>query len=165
MFRRRSSPSPPPGADFAYSLARQHLEAQLRRIDELDRKLGVAIAAATALLIALARIYSPESMSHPDAWFSANALLAGVVALLLSLIGFLVRKYEEAPDPARIAAYVGDAPSQIRWQALPAVLKAIADNQVKLQWKGRLLNVTLVALGVVGLAELGSLIARFMFSA
>ncbi len=150
----------PPGAEFAYAVASKRLDEQLGSVADLDRKLGVVIAVAGALLVALAQFSASRTGAIAPLWARAAAGLPAILALLLGLAGFFVRKFEQAPDPGRMAEYVSESPESMRWTALPAVLRALNDNRLKLRWKRRALNAAVIAVGLAALAESAAVLLR-----
>lgn len=73
--RRRTAQEPtvPPGADFAYEVAAARLDDQLGSVADLDRKLGVVIAIAGALLAALAQFANTRVGGESPLWVRAAA--------------------------------------------------------------------------------------------
>jgi len=153
--RRRTAQEPtvPPGADFAYEVAAARLDDQLGSVADLDRKLGVVIAIAGALLAALAQFANTRVGGESPLWVRAAGGLPAVLSLLLGFWGFFVRKFQFAPDPRRLSEYVAESAESMRWTALPAVLKTLEDNHRRLRPKRWLLNGALVAAGLAVIAE------------
>lgn len=133
----------PQGAAFAFEQATTRLAGQLQDIRDLDTKIGVAIAALGAVVVALVAQRLPTVFQGVlSAW-----LLLG---LIQAIRAFLVGRYAVAPEARPLAErYSGGTPDSMMWVSLPAVLDAIDDNQPKLFQKGLRLNQLMVTLGAV----------------
>jgi hypothetical protein len=90
----------PDGAPFAYNVAGAALDEQLRRIEVLDSKAGILIA-ADGVLAGLLFGRSSLILAAPRA---LSAIVVGLVliSLLLGLIAFANRRYGTAPHPAAV---------------------------------------------------------------
>ena len=140
----------PRGATFAYDVAASALDEQLRRIEGLDSKAGILIAAdgvLTGLLIT-------ESSLILDAPRQLSAVVVGlvVVSLLLAMIAFANRRYRIAPHPTGVVRLMAAPEEWLRWRFLGNLEEARIENDEKLRWKTRFLTAALASLfGAVAL--------------
>lgn len=138
----------PSGAAFAYENAAKGLDEQLRRIEALDAKAGVLLAAdgvLAGLLFATDSI--PLRAPRPVGIAITLALLASIV---LALAAFASRKYETAPTPEAVIGLMGHGDEAwLKWRFLGNMVVALAINRRKLQRKARVLGSALGFLIVV----------------
>lgn len=142
----------PQSAEFAFDSAIRSLNEQLSRIDALDAKAGILLA-ADGILAGL--IFGRDAYVGRAPWWVALAAGAGVLAsLACALRAAANRNYKLAPDPGRLAQLAQAPPDWIRWRLIGNVLDAADKNRAKLRQKSRwltagqvLLLVTLVPLG------------------
>lgn len=142
----------PQSASFAFDVSSSALSEQLARIDSIDSKAGVLLA-ADGILAGL--IFGGDSIvATAPPWL---AILAGVGILLsftASLGAFAARDYRLAPRPEEVAQLSGATEAWIRWNLIGNVLEAVETNRGTLRRKARylaagqlLLLVTLVPVG------------------
>lgn len=131
----------PPGARFAYETAARALAEQLQRIDALDSKAGVLLA-ADGIIVSLVLV--------PASVLPGWAALLGGIAVLISLfaaLGALAnRRYAIAPEPSLVARLAASSDDWIMWRLMGTVLQALDTNRVKLQKKARMLTSAQAAL-------------------
>lgn len=141
MYGPRMDGVAPPGARFAYETAAHSLAEQLQRIDALDSKAGVLLA-ADGIIVGLVLVPTP---AVPGA-----AVVLGGIAVLLSLfaaLGTLAnRRYVIAPEPSLVARLAGAPDDWIMWRLMGTVLQALDTNRVKIRKKARLLTFAQAAL-------------------
>ena len=141
----------PQSASFAFDVAVRATAEQLARIDSLDSKAGILLA-ADGVLAGL--IFAREGIAARAPIFLG--LLAGVAVLLslvCTLISFSNRKYVATPRPEVVAHLAASPEDRIKWRLI-SDLRAVDTNGSKLEQKARWLTsgqaallVTLVALG------------------
>jgi hypothetical protein len=136
-----TKPEVPLGIGLVYQVAEDKLAKQLAAIDQLDTKAGVLIGALGA---AIGVFVSFGHFTHSEKVVLALALL---VAVALATFAFLVRRYEDAPEPSRFSIYSGLAPDEIRTLTLQDLIDAKVRNDPKLFLKGRLINASIVIAG------------------
>jgi hypothetical protein len=141
---------PPAGSDHLYEVFRAQLDEQLTRAESLDRKLGVAIAALTAVT---AGIYAARVPRIAAALLSAWLL----VALAQAIRGFAYHDlFAGGPDRAFLHERERFEPEVIRWHTSVVMEESLALNEPKLARQGRILNQVIATLGLVaGVALLG----------
>jgi len=87
----------PHGAGFAYDVATAALDEQLRRIEALDSKAGILIA-ADGVLAGL--LFGRSSLiTTAPRWLGALVVGLVVLSLLLGLMSFANRRYRRTPRP------------------------------------------------------------------
>ena len=98
-----------------------------------------ALVAATGVFLAT---------GHLSSW--ARAVFASflILSILLALVAFVVRKYEDAPNPASFVEYAGLEPGEAKTLTLSDVVLAWQLNEGKVVLKGKLINWSLVVAGV-----------------
>ena len=148
----------PQSASFAFDVAVRATAEQLARIDSLDSKAGILLA-ADGVLAGL--IFAREGIAARAPIFLG--LLAGVAVLLslvCTLISFSNRKYVATPRPEVVAHLAASPEDRIKWRLI-SDLRAVDTNGSKLEQKARwltsgqaALHVTLVALGAYFIYEL-----------
>jgi hypothetical protein len=134
----------PAGAGFAYRVAVRALDEQLQRIEALDTKAGVLIAADGLVLGLLSGERSSLILS--PAWVSFPVLAAVASSLILALFAFATRNYDAAPNPDAAIRLMTAEPAWLEWRFLGNLRNAIIANRSKLKTKARLLSAALVAL-------------------
>jgi hypothetical protein len=140
----------PPGAEVAYSVAVSKNEAILRSIDDLDRKIAVAIG---ALGVAAAAVIGARLPSLVEAVLCAWLM----VGLFQGFRAFVYDdKYKDAPKASAFAEYAETrmVPEEMKWRALPVLLEAIDFNKSKHHLKGQRLNHLVFTLSAVALVAL-----------
>ena len=151
----------PQSAGFAFTTAQQTLGEQLKRVDALDTKAGVLLA-ADGIIAGIIFSQGSHLAGMPD-WI---ALIAGT-AILISLGGalgaFVNRNYEVAPTPETVATLASAPEDWIRWRLIGNVLDALDINRAKLSQKTRFLTVGQIAL-LVGLSLVGGYFLYATFS-
>jgi hypothetical protein len=136
----------PDGAPFAYNVAGAALDEQLRRIEVLDSKAGILIA-ADGVLAGLLFGRLSLILAAPRA---LSAIVVGlvVISLLLGLIAFANRRYRTAPHPAAVLRLMAAPEAWLRWRFLGNLQGALLENEGKLTWKARYLTAAQVSLFV-----------------
>lgn len=135
---------PPPRAAFAYDVAREAMQDQLRRIEAHDTKAGILIAAAG---IFAGLLFSGSSvLAGAPPWLLA--LTGGLIslALLLALFAFLNQRYVTAPRPGAVARLARRDEPWLKWTFLGNLHGALEWNRRKLNRKTRLLGAAQAAL-------------------
>lgn len=132
----------PPAIDLVYDVASAKLTKQLADIDQLDTKAGVLVGA----LVAAAGVFL--ATAHLPQW--ARALFAAflLASTALALAAFLVRRYEDAPNPQAFAIYAILKPGEVKTVTLSEMLAAWRANERKRVLKGRLINASILLAGV-----------------
>ncbi|MGH2658410.1 MAG: hypothetical protein ACRDHS_01800 [Actinomycetota bacterium] len=134
----------PDGAGFAFDVARTALDEQLRRIEALDGKAGILIAAGGVLAGFL--------FGRGSLLFDAPRLILGVAAitltgsLVLALLAFWTRRYDLAPRPEALSQLMAAREEWLKWRFIPNALNAIAVSRRKPALKSALLTWALVCL-------------------
>jgi hypothetical protein len=141
---------PPQGAELAYLVASAKNEAVLRSIDDLDRKIAVAIA---ALGVAAAAVISAR-LPRVIEIVLCGWLIVGVVQGLRAFV--YDDQYQDVPKARAYAEYAEQkmGPDEMRWRALPVLLDAIDFNKSKHHLKGQRLNHLVFTLAVVAVVAL-----------
>lgn len=151
---RRISPPPrdiprpavvPTAIDLVYDVAGTKLTQQLASIEQLDNKAGVLMGA----LVAVTGVFL--ATGHVVFWARATFASILVLSIGIALAAFVVRRYEDAPDPESFVGYAMLEPAEIKTLTLRDLIRAWQINERKLVLKGRLLNLSilLAGLGVV----------------
>jgi hypothetical protein len=134
----------PAGSDFAYEVGVRKLDIQLRRIDALDSKAGNLLA-ADGLLAGI--LFGTSSLLVSAPRFVTVLLVASVFgSLLLALLAFASRHYEDAPSPVQAARFARSGETWLKWRFMKQILLAINVNDRKLRWKAGCLAGSLCAL-------------------
>jgi hypothetical protein len=142
----------PAGAGFAYQVAVRTLDEQLRRIEALDTKAGVVIAAGGLVIGLLAGERS--SLVEAPTWVRVTVLGTVTFSLVLALLAFSARRYDTAPNPDAAVRLMTAEPEWLEWRFLGNLSDSIAANRSKLSTKSRLLSSALSTL-IAGAAVLG----------
>jgi hypothetical protein len=134
----------PAGASFAFATSLRTLDEQLGRIEALDTKAGVLIAADGLILAVIAGAYGPSGRVPV-------LLVIGIVAsvttsLLTALLSFMTRRHRTAPDPDEAIHLMAAEPEWLEWRFLGNMQAAIHENRGVLRTKTLLLSVVLTAL-------------------
>lgn len=152
----------PPGAPFAFDMALRALDEQLGRIEALDTKAGVLVAAdgvVAGFLLGRGSVLARAPLP----------LARAVIALLFlsmcsALLAFATRRWETAPAPEAMARWLGGGDEGwLRWRFLPNVLDALDDNRPQLRRKARLLALALATL-LVTIALLGGYLMQVLIA-
>jgi len=151
----------PAGARFAYQVAVRTLDEQLRRIEALDTKAGVLIAADGLVIGLLAGDRS--SLAEGPHWVSVSVLGTVATSLILALLAFTTGRYDAAPDPDAVIRFMAADPSWLEWRFLGNMRTAIDANRGKLGTKARFLTVALMTL-IVGASVLGAYLMLHVFA-
>ena len=134
----------PRSARFAYDVVRDALKEQLARIDSLDQKAGIILAAGG---IVGGLVLSPDDrLSAFPTWLAILIVVTLVASLLGALISLANRRYELAPTPERVASLAGADEDRLRWLFIGNLLEAVELNRAKLQIKSRWLTASQFAL-------------------
>lgn len=148
----------PRGASFAYAVAERNLDEQLGRIEALDSKAGILIA-ADGVLSGLLFGRSSLLLSMPRPLGVLIALLVGS-SLLLGLIAFGNRRYRRAPGVESVIRLMAFGEDWLRWRFLGSFQLALEENGTKLRWKSRCLTSALSTL----IAAVAMLVGYFVFA-
>jgi hypothetical protein len=134
----------PPGSSFAYEVGVSSLEEQRKRIDALDSKAGVTLAAAGVFA---GFVFRGDTLLRgaPPVIGAAGAILL-VLSMLGALFAFADRRYRIAPAPEAVAAMMSFPDDWLRWRFLGNVLEAVEVNRGKLSVKARWLTAAQTAL-------------------
>ncbi len=152
----------PDGSGFAYDVARQDLADQLARIEALDTKTGIFLAAGGAFAGFLFGADSLLREAPPTVFVAVAALV--IAALLLSLLAFGNRHYRTAPTP-QAAVRLMAAPEQwLRWRFLGNLMEAIEINHTKIERKARLLSAAILCLFLAVMVAGASLVTTIVTS-
>jgi hypothetical protein len=120
----------PPGASFAYDAAVASLDEQLQRIEALDSKAGIVIAADGVLM---ALLFGRSSLiTKAPTWLAATAVGMVAISLLLALIAFANRRYRTAPNPLAVMRLMAAPTEWLRWRFLGNLQEALTENDAKL---------------------------------
>jgi hypothetical protein len=130
---------PPQGASFAFDNAAKALDEQMGRIESLDAKAGVLLA-ADGVLAGL--LFATDSvLTQAPRALGVSVTISLLFSILLALLAFSTRKYETAPTPEAVISLMeqgGDA--WLKWRFLGNVVVALTINRGKLERKARLLS-------------------------
>jgi hypothetical protein len=140
----------PPGIPLAWDVSMAILDVELRVIDQLDTKAGVVIG---ALVVAGGLLLNSTGRGVAQALVG----LALILALVFATLSFLVRKYEDAPDPTRFASAALFEPNYMKEAFLGNVLGAVDANHERGARKGLYLN---CAVGIGALTAVAAVIAK-----
>jgi hypothetical protein len=138
----------PLGASFAFDNAVRALDEQLGRIESLDAKAGVLLA-ADGVLAGLLFATDSVLIRAPRA-LGVAVTISLQFSILLALLAFSTRKYETAPTPEAVIGLMeqgGDA--WLKWRFLGNVVVALTIDRGKLERKARLLSSAIGCLFVV----------------
>ena len=122
----------------------------LRSIDDLDRKIAVAIG---ALGVASAAVISAQLPTVVE------VLLCGwlIVGVIQGLRAFVYDdKFQDVPKARTFGEYAEQKmePEEMKWRALPVLIDAIDFNKSKHHLKGQRLNHLVFTLAVVAVVAL-----------
>src|SRR5687767_6123457 len=120
----------PRSARFAYDVVRDALKEQLARIDSLDQKAGIILAAG-GIVGGLALSPDADRLSAFPAWLAILIVVTLVGSLLGALVALANRRYELAPTPERVASLAGADEDRLRWMFIGNVLEAVELNRGK----------------------------------
>lgn len=146
-----SAPTPP-GVPLAWDVSIAILEVELQVIDQLDTKAGVVIG---ALVVAGGLLLNSTVRGFAQVLVG----VALILALVFATLSFLVRKYEDAPDPARFASAALYEPDYMKEAFLGNVLEAVAVNRERGARKGLYLN---WAVGIGALTAVAAVFAKIV---
>jgi hypothetical protein len=117
---------------------------QLARIDSLDQKAGIVLAAG-GIVGGLVLAPGDRFAAFPT-WLAIVIVVTIVASLLGSLIALANRRYELAPAPERVASLAGADEDRLRWMFIGNLLEAVELNRAKLRTKSRWLTASQSAL-------------------
>lgn len=123
----------PQSAEFAFDIARAALAEQLSRIDALDSKAGLLLA-ADGLIAGL--LFGNASFLHrAPVWVTVSAAIGilGTSTCAVSALAF--RRYELAPEPGKVAELAQAPVDWLHWRFIANVLEAVDTNRLKLDRK------------------------------
>lgn len=141
----------PAGASFAFDVGLRTLDQQLRRIDALDTKAGVILAAGGVLggfLFTRGSVLGRAPLALGVA--AAGALIACLIA---ALVAFGVRRYSFVPSVRAVVRMMSADEAWLRWRFLGNMREAVEANEPKLGLKARFVSAAVSLLAAaVGLA-------------
>jgi hypothetical protein len=142
----------PQSAAFAYETAQHALDQQSRRIDSIDAKAGILLA-ADGILAGL--IFGRETFVSRAPVAVASVAGGGILlSLACALRALATRDYSLAPEPRSLARLSAAPPDWIRWRLMGNMLDAVDESRRRLRQKARWLTVgqglLLVMLAPVG---------------
>jgi hypothetical protein len=141
----------PAGAAFAFDVSKAALAEQLRRLEALDTKAGILLAADGVL--AGLFLGSSSTLRLAPKLVAVAALAALIVSMLLSLLAFGTRRYQLAPHPEALIRFMARGEGWLKWRFLGNLIDALDRNRDNLVMKARLLGGAVLALiASVGLA-------------
>jgi hypothetical protein len=143
----------PLSASFAFDVAVHALTEQLGRIDSLDSKAGILLA-ADGVLAGLIFAREGPLVEAP----LGLALVVGasvLVSLASTLISFANRGYIATPRPKTVAHLAAAPEDWIKWRLVGNVLRAVETDRARLRNKATWLTLGQAAL-LVTLLSLGS---------
>jgi hypothetical protein len=154
--------SVPPGAAFAFEMGIRTLDQQLRRIEALDTKAGILMAANGVLSGLLfggpLALHGPRSVAVP-------AAVALMVSLVTALVSFANRRYDSAPNPQDLVDLVASGEDVLNWRLVGSVLEILEVNGQKLDTKTRFLTVSLLSLIATVVLAGGYSLSRLLIGA
>ena len=148
---------PPKEADFAFDNASKALGEQLQRIEALDAKAGILLA-ADGVLVGL--LFAADSVLLDAPGFIGIAVAVPlVISVLCALFAFIIRKYEVAPTPEAVIGLMGQGDEAwLKWRFLGNLSQALDINRIKLDSKARRANAASGSLLIVVLILGGYLV-------
>jgi hypothetical protein len=106
----------PQGATFAFDIAHGALDKQLSRIDSIDTKAGVLLAAdgiLAGLIVARGSVLETAPW-----WIAVPAIISILLSFGATLRALAGRSYEIAPTPEEVARLSGASERWIRWNLI-----------------------------------------------
>lgn len=146
---------PPKAAEFAFNNAVRVLDGQNLRVDSMDTKAGILLAADGVLAGFL--VGADSVLLRAPKCFATVAVILLVLASIFALGAFYPRKYHAAPVAQAVAddSDNHDDDLALKWSWVGNVLEAVAFNNKALEHKGVLLRfagaglaMTLLVLGI-----------------
>ncbi len=136
------------GASFAFDNAAKALDEQLGRIESLDAKAGVLLA-ADGVLAGL--LFATDSVLFQAPRILGVAVTVSLLfSILLALLAFSTRKYETAPTPEAVIGLMEQgSEAWLKWSFLGNLILALTINRSKLGRKTRLLGSAIALLFMV----------------
>jgi hypothetical protein len=134
----------PAGASLAFEQSVKALAEQLARIEALDGKAGILIAAGGVLAGLL--FGRGSLLVDAPGWMVGIAAIALTGSLILGLLAFWTRRYDVAPRPEALAQLMTASEEWLKWRFIPNVLNALAVNRRKLALKSAFLTWALACL-------------------
>lgn len=120
------------------------LDEQMQRIDALDTKAGVLIAAGGVLAGLL--FGRGALLGSADPLLAILTVLLQLISLVLALGAFASRRYEPGLRPETVVRLMAADSLWLRWRFLGNLVEAIEVNRGKLRWKARALTLSLACL-------------------
>jgi hypothetical protein len=149
----------PRSASLAFDIGLRAVGEQLARIDSLDSKAGILLA-ADGVIAGLIFVRGGLVATMP----MAVALVISVsilLSLVCTLVSFADREYLAPPRPETVARLSAAPEDWIKWRLMGNVLRAVETNRGRLRSKARWLTlgqatllVTLMSLGSYFIYEL-----------
>ncbi|MGH9197736.1 MAG: hypothetical protein ACRD1T_18585, partial [Acidimicrobiia bacterium] len=147
----------PRGASFAYQVAERNLDEQLARIEALDAKAGILIA-ADGVLSGLLFSRSSVLFTMPRLVAAVAVTLVGA-SLFMALVAFANRRYEQGLQIRAVLGLMAFGEEWLKWRFLGNLELALEHNDIKLRWKVRWVSSALFAL----MAGVGILVGYFAY--
>jgi hypothetical protein len=125
----------PRSASFAFDVAVRALAEQLARIDSLDSKAGILLA-ADGVLAGL--IFAREGIvAQAPTWLALVLGAAVLCSLGCTLVAFANREYVLSPKPELIAELAAAPDDWVKWRVMGNVLRAVDTNRSRLKSRSR----------------------------
>jgi hypothetical protein len=143
----------PQSATFAFDVAVRAVDEQLSRIDSLDSKAGILLA-ADGVLAGLIFVRGGVVARAPI----GLGLIVSVTilfSLVCTLVSFADREYLARPRAETVAQLAAAPEDWIKWRLIGNVLRSVETNRARLRSKARWLTFGQAAL-LVTLLSLGS---------
>lgn len=134
----------PAGSSFLYQEADRQRREQLSWIDALDTKAGILLA-ADGVIASLVLTQNSILLRAPTSITLLVTVALGA-SLVLALLAFATRHYELAPDIDDLLTHDDLPETELKWAAMPSVLRALDVNQPKVDRKALYLSWAGVAL-------------------
>ena len=142
-----------------FEIVSSRLEAQLRTVESLDRKLTATFTLDAAVVALFAAVSLSQNAVVPLAAWSllAATVFVFTVKLLVALVSYSPRRWQVMPNLQELQAHAetGKYGAQaIRQWAADSMTNAYYENQEQLRHKGRAVRITL-ALSAIQLILIG----------
>lgn len=129
---------PPKGAEFAYEVAQRSIDDQLRRIESLDTKAGILLAAGGVLAGLVYREGSILAEAPVALGFLASMFL--LASLLLALVAFFNRKYRSGLSPQAVTDFAARDGTWLKWRFQKNLIDIWRWNDQRLRIKAALIS-------------------------
>jgi hypothetical protein len=143
----------PAGATHAYDVGIRTLSSQFGRIDALDTKAGVIVAAdgVTAGFL----LSQNSTLRAAPAWLAIILILAIFGSIGTALIAFATRRYQNAPKLDSVIRLMTADTDWLKWRFLGNIQAAARENQRKIERKATFVTTAIVQL-LVAVSLLGA---------